>query len=116
MSTPRIMTEPEDVSHWLVHGKPGSRIVYYTGFLGPDLYVPRPSRGPEQSAIAGAWILYEAAKQRRVHLVQRRIAKGKFEYIAEKRPAERERFGWTFNPTRVAGPQRFRGAYSRGEL
>lgn len=99
MSTSRILTEKEDVVHWLVHGKPGSRIIYFTGFLGPS--APNAVRGL-------AALLYHASTQGKVHLLQRRIAKGKFEYIAEKRSIERERFGWNFNPTRVRNPGQFR--------
>lgn len=95
MQTSRKLFGTDDVKHWLVHGKPGSRIVYYTGFLATDLAIrPDTMRGHavKSEVIATAKLLREAARLEKVHLFQKRVGPGTFEYIAERRHVDRPHF------------------------
>lgn len=86
-----------EFNQWLVHGYPGSQIVYHQGHLAYDregmvnlkhegrhlhdhfvhqFFEPQHTLGAE---------VYRAAQQGRVWLFQRRLDKNVFDYIAQKR-------------------------------
>ena len=76
--------------YWLAHGAPGSRFVYYTGFLGRDRFVVnwrdgRPHVRLVEPLHSLALKVMDACEQGYVTLVQHRIAPEVFEYIAVRK-------------------------------
>jgi hypothetical protein len=80
------MTE-QDFKEWVATAAPGQRLCYHAGYLPRDKHwdLSRPSKIASVAAAA-----LKAFHAGRVHLVQRRIGPGVFQYLAEKRPRARK--------------------------
>jgi hypothetical protein len=71
-----------DFMHWANTSQRGSRRVYHTGFLCND----RERKGEDRDELSLlADMALALCEDRKVHLFQRRVAPGCFEYCAEKR-------------------------------
>lgn len=71
----------------IIMRRPGDRIVYHRGHLAYDRGQEEQKRSDEERKVNEtaniAWKLWQAGK---VHLLQRRVAKDTWDYIAERRP------------------------------
>ena len=81
---PARMMNDVDLCVWVADAKPGDRIVYYTGHLSRDRLAHRhgysePIRRKINELGNAAWMLGD---ENWVHLVQRRISYGCWDYIA----------------------------------
>lgn len=85
--TPKDIMNDVDLCVWVADAKPGARIVYYTGHLSRDRL---PHNDGYSEAVRrkigelgnAAWML---GNENWVHLVQRRVSMGCWEYIAVRR-------------------------------
>lgn len=85
--TSRPLTEIEFCA-WVAQAMPGDRVEYHRGFLALDicpLFTRLADRQRDELARLGARALW-AAEQGLVHLVQERIGRAQFAYLAIARP------------------------------
>jgi NADPH-dependent ferric siderophore reductase len=76
------------ITLWLANGEPGSQIVYYTG---PSLTAYREETVPQSDFDKACDLLWIAAENGRVHLLQKRLQDYRFDYIAVKSMGWRRR-------------------------
>jgi hypothetical protein len=81
-----LLVTPDDFCGWLAMAMPGSANVYYRGHLGRDRCrsTTALSERDRQGLIALARQAMSAAKDGRVHLVQRRHGDDEYSYLAVK--------------------------------
>lgn len=87
MTTDTMTVERQDISDldaaraWLADARPGAKCVYLTGHLAKD----REGKGERAKKIDRLGTLFmQAALERKVRLVQRRIERNRFRYLAVK--------------------------------
>ena len=76
---------------WVRQAVPGEQVAYWRGFLARDTWGTRhgtseKERNRLRAVARRAWLMSASGQ---VHLVQRRVAPGVFEYIAIARPTKR---------------------------
>ena len=86
-SAPSRMMNDVDLCVWVADAKPGARILYYTGHLSRDRlrHIEGYSESVRRRVVElgdAAWMLGEESW---VHLVQRRISYGCWDYIAVRK-------------------------------
>ena len=80
---------PAGIDTWMKTAKPGDVYIYYFGFLAVDK-----SRYSDTKRLRTAAKATRLAREGKVFLLQRRLDKAKFEYLAIKAKQENKRRTW----------------------
>ena len=85
--TPKDVMNDVDLCVWVADAKPGARIVYYTGHLSRDRlpHIDGYSEAVRRKIGELGNAAWKLGEENWVHLIQRRVSMGCWEYIAVRR-------------------------------